>query len=132
MTPGKSESTPAARGRVLLVDDERALLDTMSEGLGTEFEVETAATAAEAELLMATRSYAVVVCDHLMPGEAGLDFLVRMRDRHPETRRILITGYMNPELLSRSVTIAQLSACLLKPVNLSDLIQAVRGAVGEK
>jgi DNA-binding NarL/FixJ family response regulator len=78
---------------------------------------------------MSARPYAVVVCDHVMPGEAGLSFLVRMREKHPATRRILLTGYINPELLSRSTTAAGLSACLLKPVNIGELSRAVRAAL---
>ncbi|MDD2764770.1 MAG: response regulator [Opitutaceae bacterium] len=127
MTPGQSQT--GGRGPVLLVDDEPALLNAMKEGLEADFAVETAASAAEAERLMAARPYAVVICDHVMPGEEGLGFLVRMRDRHPQVRRILLTGYLNPELLSRAIAVAELSACLLKPANAAQLAQAVRTAV---
>lgn len=128
----KPEAPPpgsAERSAVLLVDDETELLQIMRDGLAVEFEVETAVSAGEAALLMAARRFAVVVCDHVMPGEGGLDFLVRMRELHPATRRILLTGYMNPELLSRSVAVAELSACLLKPVKTEELAAAVRAAV---
>jgi DNA-binding NarL/FixJ family response regulator len=53
-----------------------------------------------------------------------------MRERHPETRRILLTGYINPELLSRSLEVAGLSACMLKPVRAAELAKAVREALG--
>ena len=130
MAQYESESPLAARRPVLLVDDEPAFLDAMAQGMAGEFEVVTAASAAEAVSRMAMRKYAVVICDHILPGEAGLDFLIRMRERHPETRRILLTGYMNPELLSRSMAVAELSACLLKPVHASELAVAVREALG--
>ena len=122
-------STPAGLAPVLLVDDEPQLLGAMREGLETEFAIETAGSAAEAELLMAAQSFAVVVCDHVMAGETGLDFLVRMRELHPRTKRILLTGYMNPELLSRSIAIAELSTCLIKPVKAAELAAAVRQAL---
>lgn len=117
------------RPAVLIVDDETQLLEAMREGLAAEFDVTTATCAAEAEMLLGSREFAVLVCDHMMPGESGLDFLVRMRESHPDTRRILVTGYMNPELLSRSVTVAELAACLLKPVKTADLAGSVRAAV---
>ena len=104
--PSESPCPPTERTAVLLVDDEPALLDAMQRGLGEDFESATATSAAIAERLMSARPYAVVVCDHVMPGEAGLSFLVRMREKHPATRRILLTGYINPELLSRSTTAA--------------------------
>ena len=129
MTPSQPPPPPADRLRLLLVDDEPKLLDALREGLAADFEVETAGSAAEAEKLMAAREFAVVICDHILPGEAGLDFLMRMRELHPQTRRILLTGYMNPELLSRSVAMAELSACLIKPVRASGLARAARDAM---
>jgi DNA-binding NtrC family response regulator len=127
--PNLPPPVPAARPPVLLVDDEAALLDAVKEGLSPQFEVETVRSAAEAETRMAARRYAVVVCDHILPGEAGLDFLVRMREVHPETRRILLTGYMNPELISRSIAVAELSTCLIKPVPIAELTRAVHAAI---
>jgi len=129
MEPVPPPSTPARPPPVLLVDDEPKLLEAMREVLAEEFAIETAGSAAEAEMLLGAQRFAVVVCDHVMAGETGLDFLVRMRERHPQTRRILLTGYMNPELLSRSVAIAELSACLLKPVKMAELAAAVRLAL---
>ena len=129
MEPVPPPPTPAAAPPVLLVDDEPQLLGAMREGLGAEFAVETAGSAAEAEMLLGARRFAIVVCDHVMPGETGLDFLVRMRELHPRTKRILLTGYMNPELLSRSIAIAELSACLIKPVKAAELAAAVRQAL---
>ena len=128
MTGDPASSLPAERTLVLVVDDEPALLETMRLWLEEEFEVAVAGSAAAAEKLMAARRFAVVVCDHMLPGEAGLDFLVRMRERYPETRRILLTGYINPELFSRSYVVGELASCLLKPVNHAELAVAVRAA----
>lgn len=129
MEPVPPPSPPAPLPPVLLIDDEPKLLDAMREALAETFAIETAASAAEAEMLMAAQPFGVVVCDHVMAGETGLDFLVRMRERHPRTKRILLTGYMNPELLSRSIAVAELSACLLKPVKTAELAAAVRLAL---
>ena len=123
------ESGPPPPVTVLLVDDEPSLLQTLRLGLEREFEVDVADSAAEAELMMATRAYHVVVSDHLMPGEEGLQFLIRASERHPRVRRILVTGYMNPELLSRSISLAGLAACLLKPVKAEEVARAIRAAL---
>jgi DNA-binding NtrC family response regulator len=128
---GVNETPPpgSSAGTVLLVDDEAALLQSLRISLQREFDIEVAGSAAEAELMMATRPYNVIVCDHLMPGEEGLHFLIRASERHPRTKRILITGYMNPELLSRSVALARLSSVVLKPVKAQDLSKAIRAAM---
>lgn len=127
MTPAPDPQR--ARPVVLLVDDEAALRETMRLGLEKQFDLDFAASADEAELMMATRHYDVVVSDHLMPGEEGLHFLTRIAQRRPATRRILLTGYMNPELISRSVAVAGLAACLMKPVRAADLAKAIFAAV---
>ncbi len=114
---------------VLIVDDEQPFLDMLEEAFADEFELITLASAEEAEQMMAMRRFDVVVCDHLMPGETGLEFLTRCCVRWPQTRRILLTGYINPELLSRSIAIADLAECLLKPVRPAELATVIRSAL---
>jgi CheY-like chemotaxis protein len=114
---------------VLLVDDEAEIRKVLTLGLASEFEVESAQSANEAEAMMATRAYDVIVCDHLMPGEEGLNFLIRARRQFPKVQRILLTGYVNPELLSRSTELAGLASCLMKPIKVPDLVAAIRLAI---
>ncbi|HZZ18097.1 MAG TPA: response regulator [Opitutaceae bacterium] len=119
----------AALPVVLLVDDEPALLDAMSEELKSSFRIYTASSAAEADLRLAARHYDAIVCDHMLPGEQGLDFLGRMLEMLPSTKRILVTGYTSPEFITRSTAIAGLSACLVKPVRAAEIAKAVTDAL---
>ena len=123
--------TETSRPSVLLIDDELPYLDMLRMGLGREFEIEVAHDTEEAGMSLAARQYDVLVCDHLMPGEKGLDFLIRASQLHPKTRRILMTGYINPELLSRSVGVAKLARCLIKPVGIGELARAIREVLAE-
>ena len=117
---------------VLLIDDEPNILELMRTGLERDFEIETAASAEEAALLTGTRLYDVIVCDQIMPGQNGLEFLMQSAERQPGSRRILLTGYINPELLARAVPLAGLSACLLKPQHPKDLKLAIEKALATK
>ncbi len=125
-------STEAPRRPVvLLLDDEMQLAAVMARTLEGEFEVETAANVEEARLLLGTRKFDALICDHMMPGEKqGLDFLVEAMTVQPGAKRILMTGYMNPELLARGVSLAQLSAVLLKPATLAQVRKALHDALG--
>ena len=116
---------------VLLIDDEPLLLESLGEELKESCRLYTATSAAEAELRLAARRYDVIVCDHMLPGEQGLDFLMRAMEMVPSTRRILITGYTNPEFISRSTSLAGLSACLIKPVRASEVAAAVTAALAK-
>jgi len=122
-------SSPSAKSAILLIDDERALLDVFTAALEPFFDITTATSVREAEYVLHKRQFKAVVCDHLMPGGNGMTFLVRAREEHPLMQRILVTGYMKPEMLLRSVNEAALYRYLLKPVSLTELIKVVQGAV---
>jgi len=128
-----SSANPAStnkpiKGPVLVVDDEQPLVNLFAESLAPYFEVSTATSAREAGFLMHKRPFKVVICDHLMPGGNGLSFLIDAREEYPNTQRILVTGYMKPEMLLRSVNEAALYRYLLKPVSLPELIKTVHEA----
>ena len=113
---------------MLLVDDEKALTELFAEALAPHFEVVMATSAREAGFQMHKKVFKVVVCDHLMPGGNGLSFLVHAREEYPNTQRVLVTGYMKPEMLLRSVNEAALYRYLLKPVSLPELVKTVQEA----
>lgn len=116
---------------VLLLDDEAQLTAVMGRMLEGEFDIETAANVDEAMLLLGTRPFDAIVADHMMPGaRQGLDFLVEAMRLQPNAKRILMTGYMNPELLTRAVTLGQLSALLLKPATSQQMRKALHDALG--
>lgn len=128
-TDSKSAATPPPpKDAVLLVDDEKPLLDVFSAALSPLFEVTTATNAREADFILQKKSFKVVVADHLMPGGNGMNFLVRAREEFPHMQRVLVTGYMKPEMLLRSVNEAALFRYLLKPVSMAELVKVVQDA----
>ena len=126
--PQPSGSATPTKDAVLLVDDEKPLLDVFSAALSPLFDVATATTAREADFILQKRGFKVVVADHLMPGGNGMNFLTRAREEFPHMQRILVTGYMKPEMLLRSVNEAALFRYLLKPVAIAELIKIVQDA----
>lgn len=79
--------------RVLVVDDELVIRVLVEGALSQHgYEVETAASGAEALALMAVRKFHIVVSDLCMPGMNGRELLHRIHDEHPLTRVIIMTG----------------------------------------
>ncbi|MEO5959782.1 MAG: response regulator, partial [Opitutaceae bacterium] len=117
------------KNAVLIVDDERPLLDVYAAALSPFFEVTLAATAREGEIAARQTNFKAVVADHLMPGGTGMDLLILMRKEFPHMQRILVTGYMKPEMLLRTVREAALFRYLLKPVPVADLVKVVADAM---
>ena len=128
-SPANDPPASAPRlGAILLVDDEKPLVELYAEALAQNFEVTTATTTREAGYILHKKSFKVLICDHLMPGGNGLSFLVDTREEYPNMQRVLVTGYMKPEMLLRSVNEAALYRYLLKPVSLPELIKTVTDA----
>jgi len=114
---------------VLIIDDEQPLLEVFQAALSPFFEITLSNSAREAEFILHKKEFKVVIADHLMPGGNGMSFLVRAREEYPHMQRILVTGYMKPEMLMRSVNEAALFRYLLKPVSLPELVKVVQDAV---
>ena len=126
---GSADALHGEKDAVLLIDDERPLLEVYAAALSPHFEVSTATSTKEADLLLRQKKFKVVVSDHLMPGGNGMNLLVRVREEFPEMQRVLVTAYMKPEMLLRSVNEAALFRYLLKPISLAELVKVVREAV---
>ena len=128
-TDAKSSAQEAPKKEaILVVDDEKPLLEVYIAALAPHFEVTTATNAREADFILQKKTFKVVVADHLMPGGNGMNFLVRCREDFPHMQRVLVTGYMKPEMLLRSVNEAALFRYLLKPVSMLELIKVVQDA----
>ncbi|MEO7415110.1 MAG: response regulator [Opitutaceae bacterium] len=121
---GFSPKKPA----VLLVDDEPPLLDVFAVALAPYFEVVLAHSVREADFALQKGPFKVVVADHLMPGGNGMEFLIRARQEFPHMQRVLVSGYLKPEMLMRSASEAALFRFLLKPVAIGELVRVVQEA----
>ncbi len=126
---GAGDTPQSEKAAILLIDDEKPLLEVYAAALSPHFEVSKATSTREAEFILRQKKFKVVVTDHLMPGGNGMSFLVRAREEYPDMQRVLVTAYMKPEMLLRSVNEAALFRYLLKPISLSELIKVVQEAV---
>jgi FixJ family two-component response regulator len=78
---------------VLLVDDDEAVLDTLTLQLRGDFRTHTAMNGRDALALLAAQDdIAVIVSDMLMPDMSGAQLLGEIRLRHPDTTRVLLTA----------------------------------------
>lgn len=127
--PSQPAVSPGSADSILLVDDETPLLDVYVAALSPRFDCTTATSTREAEFILRKKEFKVVIADHLMPGGNGMSFLVRAREEYPAMQRVLVTGYMKPEMLLRSVNEAALFRYLVKPVSLAELTRVTEEAV---
>src|SRR5215469_5943366 len=94
------------RKRILIVDDDPALLEALPAALHLrieELEIDTAASAAIALEQIAHVDYDAIITDIKMPGINGLELLHRVKALRPETPTLLITGYGEHDLVVQAL-----------------------------
>ncbi|GFE63763.1 sigma-54-dependent transcriptional regulator [Litoreibacter roseus] len=113
---------------LLLVDDEEHSLAAMRMALEDDFECLTALDADEATRLMEENFVQAIFCDHRMPGRTGVEFLADVRERWPETVRIIITGYTETTDMIAAINDAGIYQFLTKPWHPDQLMMAAKNA----
>jgi DNA-binding NtrC family response regulator len=85
---------PSIRGSILVVDDEPAIREGLSDLLSEEgYAVDLAQNGGEGLQKMTERSYDLVLLDLMMPDRSGMEVLREVRDRDRETPIFMITAY---------------------------------------
>ena len=86
--------TRTASELILVVDDDRIILDSLAEFLRVEgYGTETAASLKSALQVMERQPVDLIISDLNMPGGNGFELLHVVRKRYPETVLIMMTGY---------------------------------------
>ena len=84
-------------GRIMFVDDDEEILASYRRVYARRFDLVTMRDAQTAlEALDREGPFAVVVADLLMPGMDGLEFLDLVREKSPDTVRVLLTAFSEP------------------------------------
>jgi response regulator RpfG family c-di-GMP phosphodiesterase len=126
-----TSSRRAARPRILCVDDEPQILESLQDMLYEHFDVRTAASGAEglAKLGDEPQAYALIISDMRMPVMPGSVFLREARRVAPEATRILLTGHADLDSAVSAVNEGQLFRFLIKPCPPDELLAACEAAV---
>lgn len=116
--------------KVLLVDDEREFVETLSERLQMrDYSSAVVYDGEEALSVIEDDEPDVMVLDLKMPGIDGLEVLRQVKEKHPNVEVIVLTGHGSEDVAKRCM---ELGACayLEKPVDLEKLTRAMRDAYG--
>ncbi len=119
---------PAEKCSLLIVDDEPYILPTLAALLADDFDVVTADSAAAAREAMTRRPADLILTDQRMPRETGVQLLEWVRQNHPKTLRLLMTGYAELEDAVEAINRGHVYYYLLKPWRTEDLMQVLRNA----
>lgn len=110
---------------ILVIEDELEVMDALIKDL-EEFEqtfpIESANNTDEANLVVnqiyeSGNEIGLILCDHVLPGENGVDFLISLESRKEfhKTRKVLVTGQAGLEDTVKAINNANLNHYIPKP-----------------
>ncbi|MCP4024675.1 MAG: response regulator [Desulfobacteraceae bacterium] len=118
--------------KVLLVDDEKEFLETMSERITARgMEVTCVESADKALALIKKKSFDAIIMDFQMPEMDGMKALKVIKDLKPELQIILLTGYATVEKTVEAMKIGA-TDFLEKPADIEALVEKIKKAKAEK
>jgi FixJ family two-component response regulator len=122
--------------RILIVDDESEVLNALRRTLlyAKEFKSEiTGADSAEAALeVLEDMEFDLILSDYRMPGMTGTEFLNVVRDKYPNTTRIIVTGYSDIEIIKEAINKAEIHYYVEKPWDNENIRKIVYKALQRK
>ena len=121
---------PAGPSRILVVEDEAAVLNVLGATLRFHgYEVAEAADGQRALEIARRPSFALILSDQRMPGLTGLEFLAQVKDLQPSASRILMTGVLDLDTIIEAINKGEIYRFIVKPWLREELLMAVRNAV---
>jgi DNA-binding NtrC family response regulator len=113
-------------GRILLVDDDKAVLESFSIILQEEgYSVDVAKTGKEAIQKTNDHFYNVAIIDWRLPDISGTDLLTELHETVPKITKILLTGYPSMKNAIDAVN-NHADAFLIKPVEANKLLNKIQ------
>lgn len=128
---------PRSGKNVLLVDDERDILDSLQDLLESslpDLHCKLASSGAEALAILKAPDAGIdlILSDYKMPGMNGLQFLEQARAVAPQTPRLLMTAFPDLEVAIEAINEARVEVFLTKPLDPDKVIDVVRDALQAK
>lgn len=114
---------------ILYLDDERGCLGVFYETFRREYDVRTAASAAEALRMLAERPADIIISDQMMPETSGKEFLGEVALAHPSSYRVLLTGAITVVHALEEVGAGVVQAFVVKPWTEAEMLRVLERAV---
>ena len=112
--------------KILFVDDETNVLESIARQLRKRFTLSTALSGQEALRIMKEEGpFAVIISDMRMPGMDGVQLLERVKELYPDTVRMMLTGNADQGTAIEAVNKGQIFKFLNKPSSTAVLVPAI-------
>lgn len=119
------------KARILLVDDEQSVLNALQRLFRRfEYGVFFCTSGQQAlELMAQSEPFNLVISDYRMPGMNGVEFLSIVRERWPDTARMVLSGFADTQAIISATNQGNIFKFIAKPWDEPFLMQSVRDAL---
>jgi len=119
---GSVEDEKPTPYNILIVDDESGVLNALRRVFRQEnYQIHVAMCGEEALALLEKQPCQLMISDFMMPRMNGVELLRKVKERHPEIMRIMLTGHADTEAVMGAIKDGAVYKFILKPWNDDDL-----------
>jgi two-component system NtrC family sensor kinase len=123
-------ATESAQPKVLIVDDEEAILAAARRLLRSKnIDCLTAKSPSEALKILKKEDCWVVVSDYRMPEMTGTDLLEEIKRVHPNVSRLMLTGFLELPIIQEAINKASVFRFITKPWDETELLLGIETAI---
>jgi response regulator RpfG family c-di-GMP phosphodiesterase len=116
--------------KIILVDDEKNILEAYKRNLAGEFNIITADSGDGAiEIIRKEPRIPVIITDYKMPGMNGVELLKKIKEIAPDTVQIMLTGQAEINAVINLINKGKIFRFLTKPCSPEDLISNINDAL---
>jgi FixJ family two-component response regulator len=117
---------------ILCVDDEEGILHSLKRLLRKEdYRVLTASSGAEGLKILEENDVHLVISDQRMPQMSGTEFFAAVKEQHPHTIRVILSGYTDVDSITESINKGHIYKFFLKPWNDQSLKLEIKQALDQ-
>lgn len=113
---------------LLVIDDEVEITKALARQFRRKYNVLATTDAADGLKIMARENIQVVLSDQRMPGMTGVDFFRKIKDKYPDTSKLILTGYSDIEAVIAAINEGQVFRYVRKPWHPEELETIIREA----
>ncbi|MDA3886350.1 MAG: hybrid sensor histidine kinase/response regulator [Candidatus Delongbacteria bacterium] len=114
------------RAKILLVDDEELILNSLKMVLERYFTVFTTQAPTEVSSIIKDNDIDLLISDEMMPKMRGCELTEKIHHEFPDVTKIILSGNSNKENIIRAVNKGHIFSFLFKPVDVNQLLQTVK------
>lgn len=112
--------------KILICDDEEGIRESLKLILADHYDLVLTENGAQClECLDHTRDVGLILIDIKMPQKNGLEILKTIKEKHPELKVIVVTGYKSVETATEAVRLGA-SGYIVKPFKAEEILNMAK------